>query len=71
MKNTKKLLNYLKTIELFEYQPEIIALAFCLDADPSEVVGVSVDEAGCDVEEFYRLVCKIDEARLCEEYKLI
>ena len=71
MKNTKNLRNYLKTIDVFEYQPEIIALAFCLDADPSEVVGVSVDDAGCDEEEFYCLVCKIDEARLLEEYKLI
>ena len=71
MINTKKLLNYLKTIDVFEYQPEIIALAFCLDADPSEVVGVPVDEADCDEEEFYRLVCKIDEARLREEYRLI
>ena len=70
MKRT--LSNYLKTVDLFDYPPEIIALAYRLVADdPAAVIGIPVEDAGLSEEDFYRLVCAIDEARLTADYELI
>ena len=64
-----RLMKYLATIDLIAYPPEIIALAFCLGADdPHEVIGIPIEEAGLDEDDFYRLVCTIYREKLITEY---
>lgn len=72
MKKDPKLTKYLKKIDLFAFRPQVIALAYCLGVpDPSEVIGIPIEDAGCSEEEFERLVLMIDAARIEEEYASI
>lgn len=63
----KTLSNYLKTVDLSAYPPEVIALAYRLgEDDPAAVIGIPIEDSGLSEEDFYRVVCDIDEARLTE-----